>query len=149
MLCNYRTTMTPTPPPLDRIGQPAVPIYSTITWRLCSHHRRGPCHVSAIFRAGLLDGAAGSQEQPRRSSPAQGGGCIENRGYVRMHERKSWKHIRGESPLPPPYLLTGPEHGLVNWCKFKTTCNGSRQLSIEPSSPDLWDTAALDSANYS
>ena len=70
------------------------------------------------------------------------GGARWTAGYVRLDERKS-------SEAPPPDSLTGPEHGLVKCCDFKTTFNGSRQLSIERSSPDWWDTAALDSANYS
>jgi hypothetical protein len=40
-----------------------------------------------------------------------------------------------EANSPPlPDFLTGQEHCRVNWCDFKTTGNGSRQLSIEHSS---------------
>jgi hypothetical protein len=82
-----------------------------------------------------------------RSIAAAEGGALWTGGYVPLDERKSWERIRGGPFLPPPDLLTGTEHGLVKCCDFKTTCNGSRQLSIEHSSPDQLDTAALDSAN--
>ena len=84
-----------------------------------------------------------------RSIAAAEGGALWTGGYVPLDERKSWERIRGGPFLLPPDLLTGTEHGLVKCCDFKTTCNGSRQLSIEHSSPDRWGTAALDSANYS
>jgi hypothetical protein len=83
-----------------------------------------------------------------------------DRGYVPLDERHGNTSeasapdlLTGShgntSEASAPDLLTGPEHGLVKCCNFKTTCNGSRQLSIEHSSPDRWDTAALDSANCS
>jgi hypothetical protein len=56
-------------------------------------------------------------------------------------------HPKRTFPFSPD-LLIGPEHGLLKRCDFKTTRYGSRQLSIEHSSPDRWDTAALDSANF-
>ena len=88
------------------------------------------------------------QQQGMRSIAAAEGGALWTGGYVPLDERKSWERIRGGPFLPAPDSLTGPEHGLVKCCDFKTTCNGSRQLSIEHSSPDRWGTAALDSANY-
>ena len=86
---------------------------------------------------------------PGNGIAAAEGGALWTGGYVPLDERKSWERIRGGPFLPAPDSLTGPEHGLVKCCDFKTTCNGSRQLSIEHSSPDRWGTAALDSANYS
>jgi hypothetical protein len=93
----------------------------------------------ALFNASADDNGIAAAE----------GGALWTGGYVPLDERKSWERIRGGPFLPAPDSLTGPEHGLVKCCDFKTTCNGSRQLSIEHSSPDRWGTAALDSANYS
>jgi hypothetical protein len=75
MLCNIIRSVlrnmlhakkSPSPPPfLAWIGQPAEPVYSTITWLVRPHHWRGPCHVSGGAHRWPLLGGRGCAEDER------------------------------------------------------------------------------------
>jgi hypothetical protein len=90
------------------IGQPAVPVYLTITCRIGPHHRRGPCHVSG-----------GAHRRPRWG----GRECAEEERWPQQQRRPrcSWPGVDTWCSRPAS-------------CAQRTSCRALQALSSTSSS---------------